>query len=154
VAEPAGIRGRRQGRPGWDSGGKRAKILGSSSRLRVATPSRTLCLGAWFGDVVRGASRQGFDGDARAARSQGTAHDDGDAAIDAANAGENFEAVHAGHLDVEQDEVGVNALEGGEAFLAAGGGGGDFDGRLRLEDHAQEAAHDGGVIDMKDAYFA
>jgi hypothetical protein len=70
-------------------------------------------LGAGFGDVVGGTAGEGFNGDAGAARGEGAAHDDGDVAVAAADRGENFEAVHAGHLDVEQDEVGVEAVKGG-----------------------------------------
>ena len=89
-------------------------------------------LGAGLGDVVGGAAGESFDGDAGAARGEGAAHDDGDAAIAAANAGEDLEAVHAGHFDVEQNEVGMEAFEGGEPASPLDGGGGDFDGGLRV----------------------
>jgi len=78
----------------------------------------------------------------------------GTPAIAAADGGEDFEAVDAGHFDVEEDEVGVEALEGGEPRFAAGSSGDDLDGGLRLENHAQQAAHDGRVIDKEDANFA
>jgi hypothetical protein len=66
----------------------------------------------------------------------------------------DLEAVHAGHFDVEQDEIGVEIFKGGQRLLAVGGGSGDLDGTLRFEDHAQQAAHDGRVIDQEHAHFA
>ena len=119
----------------WDGGGGRGlprRKEGEDFGKQVAGEGfdafADAILRAGLGDVVGGAAGEGFDGDAGAARGEGAAHDDGDAAIAAADAGEDFEAVHAGHFDVEQDEVGMEALEGGEAVLAAGRGGSDFDG--------------------------
>src|SRR4029453_18762909 len=41
-------------------------------------------------------------------------HDDGDSGIDGADAAEGFDAVHAGHLDVEEHQGGALAAHGGE----------------------------------------
>ena len=48
----------------------------------------------------------------------------------------------------------MEALEDGERVVAAGGGARDLDGGLRIEDHAQQAAHDRRVIDQENADFA
>ena len=64
---------------------------------------------------------------------------------------EHLEAVHAGHLDVEQHEIGRLALGERQAFLA--GRGADELVALVLEGHPQRIADRRFVVDDQDARF-
>ena len=76
-------------------------------------------------------------------------HHDRQRLVDGAQLSQHLDAVHARHLDVEQDEVAALALGQREAFLA--GGGADELVVLVLEDHPQRVADGGLVVDDQDA---
>ena len=75
----------------------------------------------------------------------------GSASFMRAQALEHFDAVHARHLDVEQDEVGRLALGQREPLLA--GRGADELVAFVLERHPQRIADRGFVVDDQDAGF-
>ena len=76
---------------------------------------------------------------------------DGKRLVHRAQTIEHFEAVHAGHLDVEQHEIGTLALDERESLLPCRGP--DEVVALVLERHPQGVADGGFVIDDKDAGF-
>ena len=65
-------------------------------------------------------------------------HDDGQRLVERVQLAQHLEAVHPGHLDVEQHEVGSLALNGGNALLP--GRRADELVVLVLEDHPQRVA--------------
>ena len=75
----------------------------------------------------------------------GEQHDAGPRKI-GAQALEGLEAAEAGHRDVEDDDVGANALDELEHLAAVGRFAGDLEVRLGLEQSAQAFAHDAVVV--------
>ena len=78
-------------------------------------------------------------------------HDDRRGLDEVAQLLQHLEAVHAGHLDVEEDQVGRFALDQRDA-LFAGRRLHDFVAFV-LEDHLQRVADRGFVVDDQDAWF-
>src|SRR5438309_599923 len=98
-------------------------------------------------DVVERAELEGFLGEADVlVRGH---HDDGHAVIQLANAPEDLDAVQAGHPDVEENQIGAAAPNGGQRFNAAGRG---FDGvPLRREVLGQDLADGCFIVDDQDS---
>src|SRR5205823_5815518 len=86
-------------------------------------------------------------------RDRAVAGDDNDreCLVDRAKSIEDFYAVHARHLDVEDDQIGRLAFGQRETFLT--GRGGDVVVPLVLEGHSQRIADRGFVVDDENAGF-
>ena len=74
-----------------------------------------------FLDEVVGSAVEGVDGGVDGA--VGGDDDEGDVGGHVLGSLEDVDAVHAGHFDVAEDEVGAVVFEGGESLDAVGGGG-------------------------------
>ncbi len=129
----------------------RAWILGSRSCARALEGGFAAGLAGGFGHVVGRATGEGFNGDAGAALGERTAHDDRHFVSLPSQFFEGDQSIHDGHLHIEQDQVGVIEGEAAEGGSAVGGGSGDFKRRVGADDGAQQAAHDGRVVDDEDA---
>ena len=77
--------------------------------------------------------------------------DDRQRLVERVQLAQHLEAVHPGHLDVEQHQVGTLALDGGDALLP--GRRADELVVLVLEDHPQRVADRGLVVDDQNAWF-
>jgi hypothetical protein len=75
---------------------------------------------------------------------EGGGEDDGGGLFDEL---EHFEAVDLGHLDVEEDEVGVQLLDGFDAFEAVAAFLDDLDPGIVLEVFADDQTGEGFVVD-------
>ena len=101
-------------------------------------------IGVGFEHVTVGATAQGFAGDIL-----GKVHGQdqyigvGGSVADLAD---GFEAVHFRHGEVEQDHIGLEFLDEFEGFEAVAGLVADFNARLRFQQSANAAAHDGVVV--------
>jgi hypothetical protein len=98
-------------------------------------------------EEVVGAGLGGFDG--RLDRAVAGDHDDRGARVELAQAPEGVEAVHPGHLDVEEDEVRAEAVVLRDAFGGARGGADLV--AFVLEELAECGADAGFVVDDEDA---
>ena len=79
-----------------------------------------LALGtAGFGDVVGRPRRQGVEGDRGAAGGERAEHDDARVGGGAPDQGERLDAGHVRHLDVEDDEVGLELADARQPLLGA-----------------------------------
>jgi len=99
-----------------------------------------------FQEIVDGIDAEGIDGEAIV----GGGEDDGGALL----GGEflnDLEAVGAGHLDVEEDDVGCVVFDGGEGFGAAAAFTDDFDGGVAAQKRAEAFASEGFVVDDEEA---
>ena len=76
--------------------------------------------------------------------------DDGGAGADQL---EDFEAIELGHLDIEENEVGLQFGDGFYGFEAVGAFGGDFDFGMGSEKFAQDLAGELLVVDDYGANF-
>ena len=63
-------------------------------------------------------------------------------------AGEDFEAVEARHLDVEEADVGRMCGEGRDGVFGRGGSAGDFDAAGAVEETAETLEGEGFVVDQ------
>ena len=63
---------------------------------------------------------------------------------------EEFDAVHLGHLDIQDDDVGIAARDLLERENAVHRLVGDLQSRRRLDDLRDEVSHEGGVVDDED----
>ena len=69
--------------------------------------------------------------------------------------GSHLQAVEAGHADIQQDHIRLEAINQGQGFLAIAGGGLQDPVTLELTDHAAQAlAGKGFVIDDQDIHIA
>ena len=68
--------------------------------------------------------------------------------LDVHQALDHRKAVEAGHLDVEEDEVGLVGLDLADRLAAVGGGGDDFDIVMGLEPQLQALRREGFVVDQ------
>ena len=100
-------------------------------------------------DEIERALFRRFDGGAD--RSVARHDDDRERVVDVAQPLEDLDAIHAGHLHVEQHEIGSFALGERESFLA--GGGADHVVALVLERHLQRVADRRLIVDYEDARF-
>lgn len=103
--------------------------------------------GEGFGDVVVGSCCQ--TGDAVLDGVFGGEEEAGDVGVEGADALEEFEAVEAGHHDVEDENVGPPGAGGGEGGGAVGGGA-DFPAG-HFEGYADEFCQHGFVVGYEDA---
>ena len=67
---------------------------------------------------------------------------------------QRLQAIHFGHLDVHEDQVGVDLGKLGQGNAAVGCGAGHLQQRIAGEHVRQEPANDHRVVDNQDANFA
>src|SRR5579885_1486352 len=106
----------------WESGagGGIGSVIGVEKVGNDALQSlENLILGRVLAKVVDGAEFGGLlDGLAGGERGE---HDDGALRVEGAEAGESLQSIELGHVDVEQDEVGMFALVKRKGLDAVGG---------------------------------
>ena len=119
-----------------------------AARARSAWLTSTRSLANGFSRKSKRALLGRLDGGARSCRGRRSTTT-GSVSFMRAQPLEHLDAVHARHLDVEQDQVGGLALGEREPFLA--GGGADELVAFVLERHPQRIADGGFVVDDQDA---
>ena len=122
------------------------QLLSQSAYRRFAAG-----LAGGLGDIIAGAAGKGFDGDFGAALGERTAHDDRHLVALCAQIAQRDQAIHDRHLDIEQDQVGMDEIRGRSSAVAPSAA---VPATSRpasaADDRAQQAAHDGGVVDDQD----
>ncbi len=61
-------------------------------------------------------------------------------------AADGFDAVHEGHFEIEQDDIGLHGAREAQGLIAVGSLGDDLEVGLRLQHGAQPLTHDRVVI--------
>ena len=103
-----------------------------------------------LGDKVDRAQLQGAQGGLGPALGEGGDHDDGHGP-QPHQAGQEVQAVHLGHLDIEGDDVGGEAADHLARGQRVGGGADAAHVGLAVDDLGEQAADQGGVVDDDDA---
>jgi len=121
-----------------------------SHHVRTGVFQKTFQAYLGLGDDGYGAGGQGVQGSLGAAFRQGGAnhHRSGMLGHDFAQEGES---IHAGHFNVQNDDIGPLALHVLHGEKGVGGGADDFDAGVGVEGLGDDLAHDGGVV--HDHYF-
>src|SRR6202000_2459373 len=107
-----------------------------------------LCRG--LGDIIGCTLRQRLDGDASTTPGERTAHDDLRLVMTGAQLPQDFKSVHSWHFNIEKNQLWLMTLNGVECADAVTCHSHQFNGWLRCDHHAQEAAHDKRVVYHKD----
>ena len=63
----------------------------------------------------------------------------------------SFHAVHAGHFEIESDDVRMQLFDFFQGECAVHGRADDFDGRVACQDSRNELPHQGGIIDNENS---
>ena len=108
---------------------------------------RDFARGLRLRDVVGGAERERAQADLGVAARQRRRHDHDEVALLFQQPRQRRDAVGVGHVDVEDDDVGIGALELLDGLAAAAHRADDLQPRFRLDPARQQAAHDDGVVD-------
>jgi hypothetical protein len=134
------------------AGGSRSPGTGAAARAWLRADVAEGGGAAGFAQHVEGPEPEGFEGVFGTALREG-AHDnhrDGPALHEDFEEGE---AVHARHLDVQRDDVGVEFLDLVAGGVGIDGGADDLDFGVSVERIGRHAADHGGVVDDEDADF-
>src|ERR1700676_182771 len=102
-----------------------------------------------LGDEVDGAESESLERGVGAFFRMSAEENDGQRSA-AHDEAESFHAVHAGHLEIEGDDVGLELFDFFESESAVHGGADDLDGGVAGEDGGNEFAHQRGIIDNQD----
>ena len=127
-----------------ETSGKERLVL-----LDVAHGGDQFGVGIGFQDVAACAAAEDFAGDIF-----GKVHgEDQDFGIRRffANDASDFESIHFGHGEVEEDEIGFAFFDVVDGFDTGGGFATNFQAGLRFEECANPAAHDGVIIRYENA---
>src|SRR6201997_245644 len=104
---------------------------------------------ARLGDVVGSSKSESFQGSGGSMFGERAEHDDGNAGVDLAQLANGFEAVHLGHFNVEEDDVGLEIGELGQSKTSVGGGAGYLEGGIAGDGIGKSPAHNDCVVDDK-----
>ena len=127
-----------------EAAGKERLVL-----LDVADGSDQFGVGIGFQDVATSAAAENFASDIFG-KVHGENQDFGIGRLFANDAGD-FEAIHFGHGEVEQNEVGFGFFDVLDSFDAVGGFATNFQAGLRFKEGTNPAAHDSVIIRYENA---
>ena len=105
---------------------------------------------AWFGNVVRGAEREGIEGCFRPPFRERAEHDDRRMRKNFANSRNGFQAIHFRHFDIQQNDVRAQRLELGQRQTAIAGPSGDSKVRIARKHIGEYFPHDQGIVNDHD----
>src|SRR5208337_3337615 len=102
-----------------------------------------------LGNEIDGAQCQGFEGSVGAFLGVGAEHDDGKRSV-AHDHAQGFDTVHAGHFEVQGDDIGMQFRDFTYGKGAIHGSADDLDVGVALKNNGDQFPHQSGIIDHQD----
>jgi hypothetical protein len=107
-------------------------------------------LSRWLGNVVGCALRQSFESNIGPPSRKRTAHNDLCLRVPGTQFCQRLKAIQARHFYIEKNEVGLEAFNSIKRSHAISRHPSQLNRRIRRKHHAQQAAHDEGIVHDKD----